>query len=200
VARELGVLKKLFPYLQVALSRREAEICATLDNAAREKENLPQAQQVALMLAALGTFLGGRGTLQILDDLNIRTLDGYDVRLAVRQLVNDRKRVSDWFRQGDVPDREFRFLAARILPGLPILMFRLARARGDYEAADWFIKKMESLGIAAAPPAPLLMGRHLLEMGASPGPKIGEITRRVYFLQLSGEITNFEEAQSATRE
>lgn len=198
-ARELGVLSKLFPYLETALARRGDELCATLDGAARQREGLLHAQQVALMLAALGVFLGAQPTLQMLDDLNIQTLDGYDVRRAVRQLVNDRKRVTDWFRSEDVPDREFRYLSARLLPGLPRLLAHLARARGEIEAASWFTEKMEALGIADAPPTPLIMGRHLLEMGLKPGPLVGEITRQVYFAQLTGEVADLDEALARAR-
>ena len=144
-------------------------------------------------------FLGNEATVGLLDDLNIHTLDGYDVRQAVRQLVNDRKRIADWHRQGEVADKEFRFLAARLIPGLPRLMARLATARGDCDAAMWFVSKMESLGIADAPPAPLLMGRHLLELGLKPGPQFGEITRRVYLAQLSGEVTTLVEALELAR-
>lgn len=198
-ARELGVLEQLFPYLETALDQRGDELCTTLDNAAYEKAGLPYPQQVALMLAALGVFLGGSSTEQLVDDLNMHTLDGYDVRRAVRQLANDRKRVSDWFRQGEVPEREYRFLSARVLPGLPRLMERLARARGHDEAADRFIAKMEELGIADAPPVALLMGRHLLDMGLRPGPQIGEITREVYMRQLKGDVTTLEQAQAAAR-
>jgi tRNA nucleotidyltransferase (CCA-adding enzyme) len=199
LARELGVLAKLFPYLEAALSRRENQLLATLDGAAREKEKLPHPQQIALMLAALGVFLGRRGTERLLDDLNVHTLEGYDVRRAVLQLVNDRKRPADWYRKGVVPDYEFRFLSARLMPGLPRLLARLTAARGDSEAAAWFEKKMERLGIADAPPAPLLMGRHLLEMGLKPGPQIGKIVNEVYIAQLRGEVTTLDEAKVLAR-
>ena len=199
LARELGVLQKLFPYLETALSRRGDELCATLDNAAREKENLPYAQQVTLMLAALGTFLGWRGVTRLLDDLNVHSLDNFNVRLAVIQLVGERKRIADWFRRTEIADREFRFLSARLLPGLPRLLARLTKARGEREAADWFIAKMEILNIADAPPAPLLMGRHLLEMGLKPGPQIGIITQTIYGAQLNGNVTTLSEAQAAAQ-
>jgi len=198
LARDSGVLQKLFPYLQSALARRGDELCATLDRAALEKQNLPYARQVTLMLATLGTFLGWRGVTKLLDDLNLHTLDGYNVRLAVIQLVGERKRIPDWHRhQETVSDREFRFLAARVLPGLPRLMVRLAKARGHLNAALWFEQRLENLGIADAPPAPLLMGRHLLEMGLKPGPQIGEITKQIYFQQLSGEVETFDQAKQA---
>jgi tRNA nucleotidyltransferase (CCA-adding enzyme) len=200
IARELGVLQKLFPYLETALARRDVELCAALDGAAREKADLPYPQQVTLMLAALGAFLGWHGVTQLLDDLNVHSLDYFNVRLAVIQLTGERKRIADCYPLRDtLLDREFRYLAARLLPGLPRLMARLAKARGHEEAANWFIEKMESLDIADAPPAPLLMGRHLLEMGLKPGPQIGEITRQVYLAQLSGEVTTLDEAQNAAR-
>lgn len=197
LAQELGVLQRLFPYLETTLARRGDELCATIDNAAREKADLPYPQQVTLMLAALGAFLGWHDTEKLLDGLHLHTLENYNVRLAVIQLVGERKRPTDWYRQNNIADREFRFLSARLMPGLPRLIVKLAKARQNLNAAVWFNFQMESLGIADAPPAPLLMGRHLLEMGLKPGPQIGEITRHVYLAQLAGNVTNLEEAQNA---
>ena len=48
-------------------------------------------------------------------------------------------------------------------------------------------------------PKPLLLGRHLLEMGLTPGPRIGEITGRVYQLQLDGEVKTLDDALAAAR-
>jgi hypothetical protein len=195
------VLHQLFPYLETALERRGEKLCATLDRAAIEKEGLRHAQQVTLMLAALGIFLGWRGVDKLLDDLNMRTLDGYDTRRAARQLVGERKRVSDWYRrQATLHDREFRYLSARLLPGLPRLLVKLTRARGDESAAAWFNERMEALGIADAPPAPLIMGRDLLAMGTKPGPHIGKILNEIYMAQLRGDIATAEQAQSRARE
>ena len=55
----------------------------------------------------------------------------------------------------------------------------LGRA-GDFDcsAMDWFIERARALGVEHQPPAPLLLGRHLLALGLSPGPQIGEILRR----------------------
>jgi tRNA nucleotidyltransferase (CCA-adding enzyme) len=43
------------------------------------------------------------------------------------------------------------------------------------------------------------MGRHLVESGFSPGPEMGEIIRRVYELQLDGEVQNVDQALTAAR-
>jgi tRNA nucleotidyltransferase (CCA-adding enzyme) len=38
----------------------------------------------------------------------------------------------------------------------------------------------------------VLLGRHLLALGLTPGPRIGEILRLVYEKQLDGEVTSIE--------
>jgi tRNA nucleotidyltransferase (CCA-adding enzyme) len=47
-----------------------------------------------------------------------------------------------------------------------------------------------------APPEPLVKGRHLLELGAKPGPAIGEVLKEVYERQLDGSVTTFDEAHA----
>ena len=44
------------------------------------------------------------------------------------------------------------------------------------------------------PPKPLLLGRHLLELGMRPGPDMGALLKQVYEKQLDGEITTTENA------
>ncbi|HVF84570.1 MAG TPA: CCA tRNA nucleotidyltransferase, partial [Abditibacteriaceae bacterium] len=196
VAQQLRVLEQLFPYLETALQRRSALLCSSLDGAAQEQNALDKPRQIALMLATIGSFLGWKNTKQFLDDLNIWTLDGYDIRKNVVLLVGERKRARDWFRVetrgGLVSDKEFRWLSARVQPRL---VYHLNRARGDIEAAEWFWNRVRELGVEDEPPAPLLMGRHLLEMGLKPGPQIGQITQTVYAAQLAGDVSTLDEAK-----
>jgi hypothetical protein len=44
------------------------------------------------------------------------------------------------------------------------------------------------------------MGRHLLEVGMTPGPRVGEILKAVYELQLDGTVTNLDEARQYAHE
>ena len=44
------------------------------------------------------------------------------------------------------------------------------------------------------------MGRHLLEMGMQPGPRVGEITKAVYEMQLDGRVRTLEDAKEAAKE
>ena len=88
------------------------------------------------------------------------------------QLYDDRERVSDG---------AIRRLARKCEPAL---LFRVARAdclgrRGDFPpvAMDWFLEKARDLGVDRSPPKPLLLGRHLLELGMKPGPEMGELLK-----------------------
>ncbi|HVF09501.1 MAG TPA: hypothetical protein VNA16_01790 [Abditibacteriaceae bacterium] len=196
-AEELDVLDKRFPYLAQAVRRRGLAIGAALDRAALERAALDYEKQVTLMLAVLGCFLGKPYLEQLLDALGIYTLRRYDVRRQVIVLSGERNRAGQWFaRRDEVPDKEFRYLSARCEPRL---LYHLTRARGDVAAAEWFLAHMEDLGVADGPPAPLLMGRHLLEMGLQPGPQIGQITQTVYAQQLAGEVTTLDESLAAAR-
>lgn len=46
---------------------------------------------------------------------------------------------------------------------------------------------------------PLLMGRHLIEMGVKPGPAIGVICRAVYEMQLNGDVRDLDQALIVAR-
>jgi tRNA nucleotidyltransferase (CCA-adding enzyme) len=59
---------------------------------------------------------------------------------------------------------------------------------------DWFIERARSLGVEHRPPPPVLLGRHVLALGVEPGPRVGEILKQVYELQLDGAIASLDEA------
>ena len=195
---EIGVFARLFPYIQIAVERRGDEIENALDGAAPLLDGLQMPHQVALMLATIGSFLGWRDTKLMLQTLGIAKMKGekqaIDVATLTIQLVGARKTPRDWFeRRASVEDKEFRFFSARIHPQLTTL---LARARSHGEAADWFEANLKRLEVWNGPPAPLLLGRHLLEMGMAPGPRIGEIVKAVYLAQLAGEVETLDEAKA----
>jgi tRNA nucleotidyltransferase (CCA-adding enzyme) len=64
---------------------------------------------------------------------------------------------------------------------------------------DWFLERARALGVEHRPPGPILLGRHLLALGLSPGPRVGEILKAVYEQQLDGAIKNLEEAIAAAK-
>jgi tRNA nucleotidyltransferase (CCA-adding enzyme) len=68
------------------------------------------------------------------------------------------------------------------------------------EAQEWFLQRARELDVERRPPEPLLLGRHLLELGIEPGPRVGDITRAVYEMQLDGRVRTVAEAISAARQ
>ena len=146
--------------------------------------------------------MGVEPATQILDRLNINTLDGFDVRAQVLGLVTEHLRPMAFFKARDtVTDGAFRRLAQKV--DLELLA-RFARAdchgrAGTFDCSgiDWFIERARSLGVEHKPPAPILLGRHLIELGVEPGPRMGEILRAVYELQLDGVVTTLDEARGA---
>jgi tRNA nucleotidyltransferase (CCA-adding enzyme) len=65
---------------------------------------------------------------------------------------------------------------------------------------DWFIERARALGVEHRPPAPLLLGRHVLVLGLQPGPRVGEVLKQVYEKQLDGEVRTMEEAIAAAEQ
>jgi tRNA nucleotidyltransferase (CCA-adding enzyme) len=146
---------------------------------------------------------GVEPTLALLDRLNIRTIDGVDVRTQVVGLVAHHLKPGAFRKATYVSDGAFRRLAEKV--DLELLA-RVARAdclgrtgNFDCSAMDWFLDRARALGVEHRPPAPLLLGRHLLALGLTPGPQIGEILKLVYEKQLDGEVTTVESAVEAAR-
>jgi tRNA nucleotidyltransferase (CCA-adding enzyme) len=152
---------------------------------------------------------GVEPTLSFLDRLNVHTLEGYDVRAQVMALVRDHLKPGEYFKKREeVGDGAFRRLARKCELDL---LYRVAKADSlgrnadwipreqwyDAAAQEWFIEHARELEVALKAPAPLLLGRHLLEMGLQPGPRIGEITRAIYEMQLDGRVRSLAEAKEA---
>ncbi len=142
---------------------------------------------------------------RVLDRLNVHTINGYPVRVQVLALVANHLKPAQFFKSRErVSDGAFRRLAARCDLELLYLVAKAdALARGpvsNAEAEEWFIARARALGVEHAPPRPLLMGRHLLQLGMEPGPEMGRLLRAVYEMQLEGKVTTLEEALALARE
>ena len=140
---------------------------------------------------------GVEPTLRLLDRLNVHSIDGFDVRGQVAALVANHLKPGMFHKAPTVRGGAFRRLAQKV--DLELLA-RVARAdclgrtgSFDCSAMDWFIERARALGVEHQPPAPLVLGRHLLALGVPPGPRVGELLKEVYEKQLDGEITTTEE-------
>jgi tRNA nucleotidyltransferase (CCA-adding enzyme) len=150
-------------------------------------------------------------TESFLDRLNIHTLDGYDVRAQVIALVRDHLKPGEFYKKRDeVGDGAFRRLARKCELDL---LYRVAKADSlgrnaewvppenwyDADAQEWFIERARALAVESQPPSPILLGRHLLELGVTPGPRVGEITKAIYEMQLDGRVTSLEDARAEAK-
>jgi tRNA nucleotidyltransferase (CCA-adding enzyme) len=221
VALDLGVLDKLFPQIR-ALTGYQSEDAAddafkhmklALDEAAKEARDLPKPKRLAVMLATLchdpGNLLVSSNdhpvlepVHSVLNTIGLYGIDGHDVRSQVLSLVREQRKPREFYQAREkTTDGDFRRLAQRVDIEL---LYRVAKscaiARGPASstiAEDWFIERARALGVENGPPAPLLQGRHLVEAGYEPGPKMGRLLREVYELQLDGKVTTLDEALTA---
>ena len=198
-----------------------------VDQARKLIDDLPYEKRVTVMLGALCHDLGkpatteffdGRWrshahdvagvepTLSFLDKLNVYTINGYDARDQIVELVRYHLKPGEFYKQREnLGDGAFRRLARKVEPDL---LYRVARADTlgrnapwlppetyfDAVPQEWFIEKVRELAVESEAPQPILMGRHLIELGLKPSPKFKQILDAVYELQLDGKITNLEGA------
>jgi tRNA nucleotidyltransferase (CCA-adding enzyme) len=197
-----------------------------IDQARTRIDDLDRPRQMAVMLGAvchdLGkpattAFIDGRirsrnheeagvgPTHTLLDRLNVHTMNGYDVRHQVIGLVAQHLKPGMWHKSpGGVGDGAFRRLAKKV--DLELLA-RLAKSDClgrpgpfDCSAMDWFLERARALGVEHGAPPPLLLGRHLLELGLAPGPGVGLILKAVYERQLDGHVTTVDDAIESARD
>lgn len=203
-----------------------------VDEARKLINDLPHAKQVTVMLGALCHDFGKPETTEMidgklrslghdiagieptksfLDKLNIHTLDGFNVRREVIELVVHHLKPGMFYKAKKVGDGAFRRLARKVELDL---LYRVAKADAlgrnpewipkekwfKAEAQEWFIEKAESLEIKHVGPEPILMGRHLIEFGLKPSKQFKDILDEVFEKQLDGKIETLDEAKEYARE
>jgi tRNA nucleotidyltransferase (CCA-adding enzyme) len=183
------------------------------------KPKLSPEHDITVMLAALCHDLGKPATtafmdgrwrslgheqagvepaFQLLTRLNVNTVNGYDVRKQVLALVDQHLRPFEFFKTDPGP-AAFRRLALKVDLNL---LARVAEADDagrhpklpDPVRIAWFRQRVSELNLRLGAPAPILLGRHLLEMGFKPGPDLGKLLKAVYERQLDGSVTTLPEA------
>lgn len=201
-----------------------------LDVAAKIARSLPKPKRLTVMLAVLCHDLGkpsttkyengrirSRGheeagiepTHRFLDRFNLHKIDRYKLRKQVVALVANHLKPCQFFYNRDrVTDGVFRRLASKCDMEL-LYLVATADALGRVadgvplptaEAPEWFWERARWLGVEHEPPSPILLGRHLIDLGLVPGKRMGEITSAVYEMQLDGKVTTLEEALAAAHQ
>ncbi len=195
-------------------------------------DDLPYPKKVAVMLGALCHDFGKPLTTELLDGkwrslghdeagvaptesfldrLGIYTLDGYDARGQIIELVRTHLRPGEFYNaRENLGDGAFRRLARKVEPDL---LYRVAKAdslsrNGDWlprekwftaDAMEWFIEKVRVLNVEKSAPQPILLGRHLIEIGLTPSPQFKRILDAIYELQLDGRVVNLGQAITEAR-
>ena len=197
-----------------------------VDEARKRIDGLARGPAAAMMLGAIShdfgkpattAFIDGRirspgheeagvaPATRFLDRLNVHTLDGYDVRQAVLGLVAHHLKPSAFHKSPTpVSDGAFRRLAQKVDLEL-LARFAMADCNGrtgtfDCSAIDWFLERARALGVEHAAPAPLVLGRHLLELGVDARPAHGRAARRDLRRAARGNVTTLDEGIAMARE
>ena len=118
---------------------------------------------------------------------------------AVVPLVRDHLSPGELFK-AKATDRAVRRLAHRV--GRIDRLVRVARAdhmgrppiKGDsFPAGEWLLERARALNVERGRPRPIVMGRHLVELGLIPGPHFGPILNTCYEGQIEGAFSTLEE-------
>lgn len=98
---------------------------------------------------------------------------------------------------GQAGDGAIRRLAVRVKRIDRLVRVETAdqKGRGPTEfdcspQSEWLLNRARELEVRDSAPAPVVMGRHLIDLGMTPGPRFGPILQECYDAQIEGIITN----------
>jgi tRNA nucleotidyltransferase/poly(A) polymerase len=124
--------------------------------------------------------------------------NGLDVRAGALMLIRTHHRPGElWAHRKDVTRKAFNRLAADTNGEIELCAYldtadRAGRGgrpvRGLDRQARWLLDTFRRLDINKATIRPLLLGRDLISLGASPGPALGAVLKELYRRQLDNEF------------
>ncbi|MEN8661755.1 MAG: CCA tRNA nucleotidyltransferase [Lentimonas sp.] len=116
----------------------------------------------------------------------------------VLPLVEQHMRPLALYRDG-AGDSAVRRLAARVKRMDRLIRVAHADKNGrppivcdGFPEGDWLLSKAAKLAVQDNAPAPILLGRHMIELGVRPGKQFGKILDLCYEAQLDGAFTDIE--------
>lgn len=182
VARQAGVLARVFPDVVDRRPDAALDCLAALGLA-------PRGRLYAASLAAWLHDHPAEVLEAVLDQLRLHTLDGYDVRRTVHELVAHLDDPSG-------TDAELRWLSTRVEVELVLHLREAVRGVSTHDARE----RARLLGVHRRPPTPWLKGRDLLGLGLAAGPHVGEVLRLLYAEQLDGALQTRDAALARARQ
>ncbi len=76
---------------------------------------------------------------------------------------------------------------------------RPPKAFDGFPAGTWLLERARKLDVEDQAPTPLLLGRHLLELGLQPGPDMGRLLDECYDAQLDGMFSTLDDGLALAR-
>jgi tRNA nucleotidyltransferase (CCA-adding enzyme) len=200
----------------------------TLDAAAALDKYKDDEEKLIIMLALLCHDLGKPGTTA--PDFTCHGHDEFGVPIAkklLKRITNDKHLIETvgklvryhtrpWslLKQG-ASIKAYKRLALKLAPQLTLrqlAIVNLADVQGrnpegmfplppeSYnERFERFLNKIKEIGVESGPEEPVLLGRHLLDK-VKPGPKLGELLKRAYQIQIEEGVTDLEELKKRVLE
>jgi hypothetical protein len=201
---------------QVVIGDVWTHILHTVDAAAElaARDGLAADERALLVFAALCHDLGKPATTTVEPDGRIRSLGHDRAGVAPAEAFLGRigspralvARVTPLVREhmahtsADASDRAIRRLAVRLAPATIAQWGRLVEADRSgrpplppANPAAATVERARLLGAAEGKPAPILRGRHLIDAGVPPGPRVGQILARAYEAQIKGKFATVEQ-------
>lgn len=137
-------------------------------------------------------------TEEIFDRFKIYSWQGYDLRKTTLSLIRCHHRASELWQNRDVLTKKaFNRLAADVNGEIDMVVLLDAADRAGRsevpikeldDEAQWLLDKFEELQVNKESIKPLIMGRDLIAMGVSPGPRMGQILDKLYQKQLDNDF------------
>lgn len=130
---------------------------------------------------------------KFLNILKVYSVDGYDVRKKVMQIA----------MHSDTPLANTQIRRESTKKDLELFFdFKMCETvvlKGTVKALVMAEDRARALNCLDKPLQPLLMGKHVLELGVPEGKKVGEICKSVFEMQIAGKINTVDEAVEAAR-
>ncbi len=164
-----------------------------LDEAAKVNVLIDEIKQLTFMLAAMLWTVPQNDKLNFLDRLQIYTIRGCDVRKQVLLLSEHFDKPANMLRTR----ANFLKLANTGVDMQMLTLFGVvteSKFSMGHSVTFWQDFVNEGIQLENGKVKPILMGKHLLELGFEAGPQMGKILKEIFKKQLDDEINTLEEA------
>ncbi|MGQ9897594.1 MAG: CCA tRNA nucleotidyltransferase [Acidobacteriota bacterium] len=210
---ELGIIEKLFPMFwelhsspigENPYSAEFAEsawdyVLSSLDRAKVYVEEVNDPEKILIFISVVSIRLSFNNMIQFLNTLGLYKYQGYNLRDQVIKLNMLHLIPYKTFLQ-DLKQEHSIFVLQRISRAIDLkLVTLLLKALHLGDSKQFLTWLEEKLLLANRLEVPLLKGRHIVDMGLTPGPDIGKVLRQIYEYQIERKITNLEDGKRLAR-